>query len=325
MISTIKRILLPVLALALVLSLAACAKTPAPAPTAEPTNEPAPTAAPTAEPSAEPEPSPEPSGRQPGERFEAVITIEGMEETVPYEHLINGALGFEMDYDYESFTRTAESDREVFVSVWDDPLRPENYLEVRRDPRSAEAAADAIGAVLSADYEISRSELTLEGAGECIRIDASEDKNGMMPDDLMAVYFIPAPDGCRVASAHYSIEAAEGFGRRFRCMADTIFVLPAQGDGRISGSRAVGAVRRYCIAANPDLESIEQAGEYPVYWELESEDADGIVVLFRSYTGAQTFYHVDPVSGETYVTELAPGADKEIRTDETLNVWDWSF
>ncbi|MBO6011791.1 MAG: hypothetical protein J6P71_08365, partial [Oscillospiraceae bacterium] len=74
-----------------------------------------------------------------------------------------------------------------------------------------------------------------------------------------------------------------------------------------------------------DLESIEKAGEYPVFWEPELESADEIVVLFRSYTGAQQRFHIDPVSGETYVTELGPGADKEIRSDETLNVWDRSF
>ena len=48
------------------------------------------------------------------------------------------------------------------------------------------------------------------------------------------------------------------------------------------------------------------------------------LVLFRSYTGAQNRYYIDPVSGEATVTELVPGImDEEQRTDESLNVWDY--
>ena len=70
------------------------------------------------------------TGRQDGERFEDVIMIEGMEETVRYEHIINDSIGIEMDYDYESLKRYSESDRERFVSVYDDPEKPEIYLDV---------------------------------------------------------------------------------------------------------------------------------------------------------------------------------------------------
>ena len=58
--------------------------------------------------------------RQDGERFEAVIMMEGMEETVRYEHIRREDLGFAMDYDYENFVRQSEGDRERFVSNWDD-------------------------------------------------------------------------------------------------------------------------------------------------------------------------------------------------------------
>ena len=167
------------------------------------------------------------SARQDGERFEAVILLEGMEETVHYEHVRNLTLGFEMDYDYESFVRQSESDRERFVSVWDDAANPENYLEVTRSSEDAEAVAAAIGAELSEKYEISRDDsFELESAGRCIRIDASADKGGLtMPDQLQMVYIIPAPDGCRIATAHYAIEASEGFGRRFHYMMHTFSVI----------------------------------------------------------------------------------------------------
>ena len=88
--------------------------------------------------------------RQDGERFEAVVVMEGMEETVRYEHIRNDAVGFGMDYDYERFQRRSQADRESFVSCWDDPENPENCLNVRYDPRDAETVAAGISAVLSA-------------------------------------------------------------------------------------------------------------------------------------------------------------------------------
>ena len=56
-----------------------------------------------------------------------------------------------------------------------------------------------------------------------------------------------------------------------------------------------------------------------------STNEDGeIVVLYRSYTAAQTRYYIDSVTGDTYVTELVPGIiDDEQRTGETFNVRDY--
>ena len=169
-------------------------------------------------------------GRQDGERFEAVIILEGMEETVRYEHLRNDTLGFEMDYDYGSFVRHSETDREIFVSCWDDPDHPENYLEVSYSPQDAETAAANVSAALSNEYEISREDsFMLDRAGRCIRIDASEVKGGgYMPEYLQTVYIVPAGDGCRIAAVHSYIVESEGFGRRFRYMMNTFSVLTAQ-------------------------------------------------------------------------------------------------
>ena len=62
------------------------------------------------------------------------------------------------------------------------------------------------------------------------------------------------------------------------------------------------------------------------YIIFETKDGNEIVVLFRSYTGAQIRYYIDPVSGETTVTEFVPGVtDEEQRTDESLNAWDYLF
>ena len=268
------------------------------------------------------------SGRRDGERFEDVIILEGMAETVRYEHIRNDALGFEMDYDYELFDRYSEPDRECFVSRYDAPDNPENRLEVTRNPQDAETIASAVSAALSVDYDISRDDsFILDRAGSCIRIDASAEKGGLkMPERLQTVYIIPAADGCLVAAAHYSIEAAEGFARRFRCFMDTLSVIASRGDNRITADRAVSAVMRYCILGNPDLADIVRSGEYPAYWDIASIDDTEIVVVFRSYTGAENRYYIDPVSGETYVTELVPGIiNEEQRTEDSLNLWDYIF
>ncbi len=165
-------------------------------------------------------------GRADGERFEAVIIIEGMEEPVQYEHVRSEALGFEMDYDYERFARRSEADRERFVSVWDDSDSPENYLELTFAAQDAETVAASVRETLSAEYDLLESTRELEYAGSCLRIEASELKGtGRMADQLQAVYIIPTDEGCIVATAHYSIEAAEGMGRRFNYFLNTLCVI----------------------------------------------------------------------------------------------------
>ena len=180
--------------------------------------------APAEEPAAEPAQD-NGTQRQDGERFEGVIILEGMEETVRYEHVRNDAVGFEMDYDYESFVRQNETVHERFVSQYDNPAAPQNYLEVIYQAQDAETVADSVGAELSQKYDIIREACVLERAGSCIRIDASATKDGHTPDLLQAVYIIPSGSGCLVAAAHYSFESAEGFGRRFANMLDTLTVL----------------------------------------------------------------------------------------------------
>lgn len=94
------------------------------------------------------------------------------------------------------------------------------------------------------------------------------------------------------------------------------------GDETITDDQALSAIKSYCYESMPDLKSMEE--EYPVGWEIESSDENAIVVLFRSYTGALVRYYIDPVSGETYVTEFVSGiTPEEERTEETLNVKDY--
>ena len=200
-----------------------------PAPPAEPEKPAEPAGSTEPVPATEPEKPSETEtvpARQDGERFEAVIMLEGMEETVRYEHIRNEMLGIEMDYDYELFERHSEPDSECFICVYDGPDHPENFLTVTALAKDAETAAASIGDKLSEKYDINTAPFLLERAGSCIRIDASADKGGLtMPDQLQMVYIIPADDGCRVAVAYYAIEGAEGFGRRFAYMMQTLSLI----------------------------------------------------------------------------------------------------
>lgn len=88
--------------------------------------------------------------------------------------------------------------------------------------------------------------------------------------------------------------------------------------------QALSAIKNYCIANNPELEDMVKSGDYTIYWEIESSKDNQIVVLFRSYTGAELRYYIDSVSGDTYVTEFVKGiTDGEQRTEETFNALDY--
>ncbi len=92
---------------------------------------------------------------------------------------------------------------------------------------------------------------------------------------------------------------------------------------QITEEQALGAIRNYCLENNPDLEDMLGSEDYTIYFDVSTNEEGRIVVLYRSYTGAQVRYYIDPDSGETYVTEFVPGiTEEEERTDETLNVKD---
>ena len=71
------------------------------------------------------------------------------------------------------------------------------------------------------------------------------------------------------------------------------------------------------------MESIVDSEDYTVYWEIVSSDESEIVVLYRSYTGAQIRYYIDRVMGSAYVTEFVPGImEEEQPTSERFFAWD---
>ncbi len=161
--------------------------------------------------------------RKDGERFVDVIMLEGSEEPVNYEHAVNSTAGFEIDFDYDSLTRQSTSDKESFISIYDDINNPENYLEVKYVAENADSVVASISDELSKDYELYTDTFELDYAGNCTRIDASACVGGeVMPDQLQKVYVVPTMEGAIVGTAHYSIEAAEGFGHLFAYMMNTL-------------------------------------------------------------------------------------------------------
>ena len=192
-------------------------------------------------------------GRQDGERFEDVIILEGMEETVRYEHVRNDTIGFEMDYDYESFARHSDANRECFISIYDNSGKPENYLEVTAYTENADAVAVFFADTLSQTYELLKGTRTLDRAGDCIWIEASELKgSNRMADQLQVVYIIPASDGCRVAVEHFSVESAEGFGRRFNYMLNTLAVIDRTGNPTDTARSITGTWQTASMAYEAD-------------------------------------------------------------------------
>lgn len=94
-------------------------------------------------------------------------------------------------------------------------------------------------------------------------------------------------------------------------------------ESNLMDDQAIEAIRNYCITENPDLKSIIEEEEYPVYWIIDSSDENEIVVLYRSYTGVLKRFYIERSTGYTYSTEFVPGiTDEEEKTDEYFNVKD---
>lgn len=181
--------------------------------------------------------------RQDGDHFEDVIAFPDMEETIRYEHIRNDTIGFEMDYDYERFERRSESGRECFVLRYDNPEDPENYLEVTYNTEDADAVSTSVSEVLSNDYDIIKESFTLDRAGSCIKIDASEVKgSGGTPDLMQTVYIIPSGEGCLVVTSHYSYDSGDEYGVRIRHIMNTLKIIERHAESGLTGTWATASM-----------------------------------------------------------------------------------
>lgn len=92
----------------------------------------------------------------------------------------------------------------------------------------------------------------------------------------------------------------------------------------ITDNQALESIQKYCYTNNPDLEKMVDEGQYQISWSVSLSNDDKIVILYRSYTGAEVRYYINRITGDTYVTEFVSGImDEEQRTDETFNIRDY--
>ena len=94
--------------------------------------------------------------------------------------------------------------------------------------------------------------------------------------------------------------------------------------GKLTEDEACQGIVNYCYAQNPDLSNMS-SDTYSFYWTVDRVTEQEIVILFRSYTAARIYYHVDPVSGDVYTTVSGvPGYEyEEGPGDERFNIFDF--
>ncbi len=93
---------------------------------------------------------------------------------------------------------------------------------------------------------------------------------------------------------------------------------------KLTEEQAYDAVINYNKTIGSGYDEEVNSEGYLEYWDVSTNENGEIVVLYRSYTGAQIRYYVNSITGDTYVTELVPGIiDEEQKTDETFNIRDY--
>ena len=89
-----------------------------------------------------------------------------------------------------------------------------------------------------------------------------------------------------------------------------------------SQDQIVAAVEKYCRSQNPDLNNLD--GEYDFYWTMDQVTDEEYKVLFRSYTAAMTYYHINKLTGNVTTTVVVPAISLDETDDpETFNIFDY--
>lgn len=90
--------------------------------------------------------------------------------------------------------------------------------------------------------------------------------------------------------------------------------------GAITAEMAYEGVNNYCHSAY-DWSKAE-TDSVTMYLSMGDETPTEYQVVFRSYTGAKVYFHVDKNSGTTRIVEHAPVIDAEEETG-TINLYDY--
>ena len=90
--------------------------------------------------------------------------------------------------------------------------------------------------------------------------------------------------------------------------------------GPLTDEEALEGFTNYLHFKIKGLQEILDEGKYPCTWGIASSDDEKIMIMFKSYTGALFRYHIDRVSGKTYVTNYVVETNSYVRTKESFNV-----
>ncbi|SEA61808.1 hypothetical protein SAMN05216349_11926 [Oribacterium sp. KHPX15] len=93
---------------------------------------------------------------------------------------------------------------------------------------------------------------------------------------------------------------------------------------RLTDEQAEKAFLNYLYEYMPQLKE-EYYQDTTWYWDLVKSDENEILIKFRSYTAAQSYYYIDRYSGYTYVTRLDVVEGTETLTDRSFNLWDYLY
>ncbi|SDZ96217.1 glucan-binding repeat-containing protein [Oribacterium sp. KHPX15] len=102
-------------------------------------------------------------------------------------------------------------------------------------------------------------------------------------------------------------------------------------DGRkrrkLTNDQACDAFENYLDKEWPQLKEMTERGVNWGWWLMEEDsDENQVVILFRSYTGAYTYYYIDRYTGETlYRCEQLPDGTPIEEPFEKMNIWDYVY
>ena len=95
---------------------------------------------------------------------------------------------------------------------------------------------------------------------------------------------------------------------------------PEETMSELTSDMACEAVEAYCREDNPSLNDMNSE-EHTFYWLVEEETSTEYTILYRSYTGTLSHYHIDIKTGN--VTLVEEGVDDTVTYNDLFNIWDY--
>ena len=343
-----KKALSVLLVFVMVLALAACGKKEEPQPADNKTTE-APASTKAAEPTKEAEPTPEPTKEVTPEPTQEV-TPEPTQEVTPeptaepdpepiddpepddnnnyYGGDYGDGFGAEFMLEDQEFVDViASTYYGVYCQSADDPMEGFFY-PYYGDEMSLETMDEFNAAFLSLGIEEDQGQLCFLEKG------MNDDVSWTLGNDEFGTYiYLDDPYTGEVYKGRYYMDLENGrlfvqvrIGEYDLWMTnDTRLISYSSDSYKLDEDTALRAIENYLAEYNESMYEMLKNEEYGVADGVYTTEDETIVVWLRTYTGAYVNYYIDPLSGETYVTETSPLTENTVETplDETLNAWEY--